>query len=120
MNFPIKSIRKRGITLVPTFICRKIIYYLGHDLCFCHTPPPPPHSPTAILRLLKLPKMLLFPMSSPALKTWNKNTPIIIVNCEIFGNLGWFYRFSWQMAAILEFSSIFRGQILIDCHSLHV
>ena len=37
MDFPIKITRKRGITLVPTFIYRKIIFYLGHDLGFCHT-----------------------------------------------------------------------------------
>ena len=58
-------------------------------------------------------------MSTTTLKNI-KLKQALLFNCEILGNLGWFYRFLRLMAAILEFSSIFRGQILIDCHSLYV
>ena len=34
-------------------------------------------------------------------------------NCKSLGNLGWFYRVLWPMAAILDFRT-FMGQILID------
>ena len=58
-------------------------------------------------------------MSSTTLQNMELKQELLF-NCEILGNLGWFYRFSRPMAAILEFLSIFRGQILIDCHSLYV
>ena len=58
-------------------------------------------------------------MSSTTLKNMELKQELLF-NCEILASLGWFYRFSRPMAAILEFSSIFCGQILIDCHSLYV
>ena len=59
-------------------------------------------------------------MSFPTLKIMDFKQELLF-HSEILGNLGWFYRFSRPMAAILEFSSIFRGHILIDCmHSLYV
>ena len=35
----------------------------------------------------------------------------LLFNYEIFGDLGFFYRLSWPMAAILVFSSIFFGGV---------
>ena len=62
--------------------------------------------------------MLLYPISFPTLKNMDYKQESLF-NYKIFSDLGLFYRFSWPMAAILVFSSIFRGQILIECHTLY-
>ena len=61
---------------------------------------PPPPQPHRHFKTFDTVWMLLYPMSSPTLKNMDyKQEPLF--NCEILGNLGWFYRFSRPMAAIL-------------------